>query len=127
MTPPNNRNERLEIELSNAYREVDKILITVASTVLAVTIALIGNIDEPAGIWTIRTSWILLFVTVISVVCSLLVEQKDKRKRIENNFEGLQEASLLTDATIKYLNFVSFISFLGGLLFLGCFLWMNTN
>ena len=127
MTSPNSRNERLEIELSNAYREVDKILITVASTVLAVSIALIGNIDEPAGIWTIRTSWILLFVTVISVVCSLLVEQKDKRKRIEHNFEGLMEASLLTDAAIKYLNLTSFISFLGGLLFLGCFLWINTN
>lgn len=127
MTLPSNRNERLEIELSNAYREVDKILITVASTVIAVSIALIGNIDEPAGIWTIRTSWILLFVTVISVVCSLLAEQKDKRKRIEKNYEGLQEASLLTDAAIKYLNLTSFISFISGLLFLGCFLWINTN
>ena len=124
---PNPRRERLENELSDAYREVDKILVTVASGVVAVSVALIGNIKQPIDVWSVRASWMLMIGTVVVVLVSLLCEQADKRGRIKKTYERRDEVDGAFTIAIKYLNVVGVASFLLGLASLGWFLWANTN
>ena len=124
---PNPRRERLENELSDAYREVDKILVTVASGVVAVSVALIGNIKNPVDVWAVRASWLLMIGTVVAVLVSLLCEQADKRRRIKKTYERRDEVDGPFTIAIKYLNVLGVVSFLLGLASLGWFLWLNTN
>jgi hypothetical protein len=127
MATPNPRRERLENELAEAYREVDKILVTVASGVVAISVALIGNVKHAVETWSIRSSWILMFATVLSVLISLRFEQADKRKRIAATYTGRDEVDGVLTKAIRYLNLTSILTFIGGLLGLGWFLWMNTH
>jgi hypothetical protein len=127
MATPNPRRERLENELAEAYREVDKILVTVASGVVAISVALIGNVKHAVETWSIRSSWILMFATVLSVLISLRFEQADKRKRIAATYTGRDEVDGALTKAIRYLNLTSILTFIGGLLGLGWFLWMNTH
>lgn len=124
---PNPRRERLENELSDAYREVDKILVTVASGVVAVSVALIGNIKHPVDVWAVRASWVLMIGTVVAVLVSLLCEQADKRRRIAKTYQRRDEVDGPFTIAIKYLNVLGVVSFLLGLASLGWFLWVNTN
>ena len=127
MATPNPRRERLENELAEAYREVDKILVTVASGVVAISVALIGNIKHPVETWSIRSSWILMFATVLSVLVSLRFEQADKLVRIAATYTGRDEVDGVLTKMIRYLNLTSIVTFITGLIGLGWFLWTNTN
>jgi hypothetical protein len=127
LVTPNPRRERLENELSDAYREVDKILVTVASGVVAVSVALIGNVKHPIDVWAIRASWMLMIGTVVAVLVSLLCEQVDKRRRIKKTYERRDEVDGLFTRGIKYLNVLSIVTFVLGLSSLGWFLWTNTK
>lgn len=121
------RVERLQDELSVAYREADKILVAVASGVIAVSVAFIGNIEHPTDTWTIRASWVLMIITVLSVLTSLLCEQADRRKRLDMIFDGKDEEDTAYTTASKILNKVSIGTFALGLLSMAWFLWVNTG
>ena len=118
---------RLEDELSVAYREVDKILVAVASGVIAVSVAFIGNIEQPTDTWTIRASWALMIITVLSVLTSLLCEQADRRERLDMIYDGKDEKDTAFTTASKILNKVSIGAFALGLLSMAWFLWVNTG
>lgn len=127
MTTSNPRRDRLEDELSAAYREVDKILVSVAAGVIAVSVAFVGNIPTPVDTWTIRTAWVLMIGTVLSVLVSLLCEQGDRRRRLDANHRRIAETDGTLTKAIKYLNWTSIATFIAGLAAMGWFLWVNTN
>lgn len=130
MTTPaegNPRRERLEDELAQAYREADKILVSVASGVLALSVALVGNIKQPIDTWAIRLSWVFMFLTVVCVLASLVCERIDKRWRIENIYAGNREIDTPFTKVSIQLNRASIATFILGLAAIGWFLWVNTN
>ncbi len=125
MTNP--RIDRLQDELSVAYREADKILVAVASGVIAVSVAFIGNIKHPTDTWAIRASWVLMIITVLSVLTSLLCEQADRLKRLEMIDDGVDEEDTAYTTASKNLNKLSIGAFALGLWSMAWFLWVNTG
>lgn len=121
------RKQRLEDELSNAYREADKILVAVSSGVIAVSVALIGNIAEPVQTWSIRASWIFMIVTVLTVLLSLVTERADRIFRLDRLHRKKKEKENCYTALSRFLNNVSTSTFIFGLTALAWFLWANTN
>lgn len=121
------RREALQGRLADAYREADKLIVTVSSGVLALSVAFLGSVDAPSEIWLLRSAWIALLVAVACVLGSLLMEQADKRRRIKQLDKGRDETDGKTDGFTNVLNIAGFTSFLIGLTALAWFLCANTN
>lgn len=121
------RRDTLQGRLSDAYREADKLVVTVSSGVLALSVAFLGSVDAPSEIWLIRSAWVALLIAVTCVLGSLLMEQADKRRRIKQIDKGEDETDGTTDDFTNILNLGGFISFLVGLTALAWFLCANTN
>jgi hypothetical protein len=121
------RRDSLQARLADAYREADKLIVTVSSGVLALSVAFLGRVDKPAEIWLLRFAWIALPVAVAFVLCSILMEQADKRRRIQQLDNDEDETPGKTDAFTNLLNIGGFTSFLLGLIALAAFLCVNTN
>jgi hypothetical protein len=121
------RRNTLQNRLADAYREADKLIVTVSSGVLALSVAFLGRVDKPAEIWLLRFAWIALLVAVAFVLCSILMEQADKRRRIQQLDNDEDETNGKTDAFTNLLNIGGFTSFLLGLIALAAFLCVNTN
>jgi hypothetical protein len=121
------RRAALQGRLADAYREADKLIVTVSSGVLALSVAFLGSVDAPSEVWLLRSAWIALLVAVVCVLCSLLMEQADKRRRIKQLDKGLDETDGKTDGFTNALNIAGFASFLIGLSALAWFLCANTN
>jgi hypothetical protein len=121
------RRNTLQNRLADAYREADKLIVTVSSGVLALSVAFLGRVDKPAEIWLLRFAWIALLVAVAFVLCSILMEQADKRRRIQQLDNDEDETNAKTDAFTNLLNIGGFTSFLLGLIALAAFLCVNTN
>ncbi|MFM6981234.1 MAG: hypothetical protein ACKOWP_00455 [Microbacteriaceae bacterium] len=121
------RRNTLQGRLTDAYREADKLIVSVASGVLALSVAFIGQIENPTAVWTLRLAWAALPISVACVLGSLLVEQADKRRRIHELDAGLNETDGKTDSLTNILNIAGFSSFLIGLVALACFLCLNAK
>lgn len=125
--PEETRRDALQGRLADAYREADKLIVTVSSGVLALSVAFLGSVDAPSEIWLLRSAWIGLLVAVACVLGSLLMEQADKRRRIKQLDKGRDETDGRTDVLTNILNIAGFASFLLGLTALAWFLCANTN
>ena len=120
------RRDTLQGRLTDAYREADKLIVTVSSGVLALSVAFLGRVDKPSETWALRAAWIALLVAVASVLGSILLEQSDKRRRIKRIDKGKNETDGITDSFINLLNISGFTSFFLGLSGLAFFLCANT-
>lgn len=121
-----NRRDTLQGRLTDAYREADKLIVTVSSGVLALSVAFLGRVDKPSETWALRAAWIALLVAVASVLGSILLEQTDKHRRIKRIDKGKNETDGITDSFINLLNIAGFTSFFLGLSGLALFLCANT-
>ncbi len=121
------RREFLEQGLSTAYRETDKLVVSVASAVLALSIAFLGRVHKPHESWTLRFGWVLLILSIAAVLVSLLFERADKRRRIKQYYDKKPETSGHADTFAAVLNAVGVLAFLLGLASLAAFLCFNFN
>lgn len=122
----NDRRRFIETGLSAAYREADKLIVSVSSAVLALSVAFIGQVEEPAQSWAIKWSWFLLLAAIITVLASLVVEQQDKRSRIKHIDKGERDGYGPLDTAVNVLNIFGIGLFVVGLGFLCWFLTSNT-
>lgn len=120
------RRRFIETGLSTAYREADKLIVSVSSAVLALSVAFVGQVEEPAQSWAIKWSWFLLLAAIITVLASLVVEQQDKRSRIKHIDRGKRDGYGPLDTAVNVLNIFGIGFFVLGLCFLCWFLTSNT-
>jgi hypothetical protein len=63
-----------DIERANVYRlELIKIMLAMASGVLAFTVSFRPSIENPAGVWLMSVGWIALALSVVGGVFTLLM------------------------------------------------------
>lgn len=120
------RRKWIEAGLSVAYREADKLVVSVASAVLALSVAFIGQIEAPLESWSIKGSWFLLLASIVTVLASLVVEQQDKRSRIKYIDAGKRDGYGPLDTAVNVLNICGIAFFISGLGLLCWFLASNT-
>lgn len=119
------RKALLESRLSDAYREVDHLIITVSSAVLAFSVAFIRPNGNAMCSVIIIMSWISLIIAIAAVLTSLQLEVSDKRNRILQLRNGAWDKGGLIDAAIGITNGAAKIAFGLGLLFLTVYLVTN--
>ena len=120
------RREFLEQGLSTAYRETDKLVVSVSSAVLALSIAFLDKNKAIHGVCLLWAAWLGLLVAIVCVLVSLLFERHDKRRRIEQLYKGKRETGGATDTFTAVANGAGVITFLIGLISLAAFLCYNT-
>lgn len=113
--------------LDTAYREADRILVTVSSGVLALSVAFVGNTERPmCALGLIQSAWALYLGTIVTVLISLFVEQRDKLDRI--SVDGF--ATKHSKAFVRWqawLNGIALGAFLAGCVCLYLFLIANNQ
>lgn len=72
----------LESGLSSAYRESDKLVVSVSSAVLALSVAFVGQIKEPQNTLALKSAWVFFVVSIALVLISLVFEQRERESRI---------------------------------------------
>lgn len=122
----------LEGGLSEAYREADKLIISVSSAVLAFSVAFVGQVERPANTWQIHLSWSAFLIAIAVVLLSLVVEQRERLVRIKKIDKAIKKGkSTFQDEEGRWgtcvfvLNVVGIISFFCGLLMLALYLVSN--
>jgi hypothetical protein len=119
------RRDVLHSRLTDAYRESDKLIVTVASGVLGLSVAFLDRLNNPCQVWMLQLAWVSLALSVGSVLASLLLEQADRRRRIEQLDSGDEETDGKTDGLINMTNIAGVSGFLLGLGSLVAFLCVN--
>lgn len=116
----------LRNRLDAAYREADRILVSVSSGVLALSVPLASTneISMPA-LWTIRLGWLFFLATILLVFRSLRLEQIEKTERIKANGETSDLIEYLY-GKLDILNKTAIWSFALGLIMLMIFLLIAT-
>ena len=120
------RREFLEQGLSTAYRESDKLVVSVSSGVLALSIAFLDKSKAIHGVCLLWAAWLCLLFAIVCVVVSLLFERHDKRRRIQQLYDAEDETGGATDTFTAVANGTGIVSFLLGLISLAAFLCYNT-
>lgn len=77
-----NQRRWLETGLLEAYREADKLIVTVSSAVLALSVAFVGQVKNPENTQAITCSWSLFLAAITMVLLSLVLEQREREARI---------------------------------------------
>jgi hypothetical protein len=116
----------LRNRLDVSYREADRILVSVSSGVLALSVPLASTneISIPA-LWTIRLGWLLFLATILLVLRSLRLEQIEKTERIKANGETSDLIRYLY-RKLDFLNKTAIWVFALGLITLMIFLLIST-
>lgn len=120
------RRDVLLNRLTDAYREADKLIITVSSGVLALSVAFFNRTNLPKSIEALRLAWVVLPLTVLIVLVSLLLEQRDRRRRITELDNGKMDTDGCLDGVLHFLNVAAVVLFMIGLGALSWFLVGNT-
>lgn len=108
----------LESTLTDSFREVDKLIISVSSAVLSLSVAFISDLRVLKFVLLLASGWILLILAILSVMLSLVIEQRVRRVEIEHfdqfrNFNSLGQHNLNT--CIQLLNRASYWLFAIGM------------
>ncbi len=116
----------LRTRLDGAYREADRILVSVSSGVLALSVPLVAKerLCELA-LWTIRIGWVLFLATILIVLYSLYVEQVEKKARLDGLGRVSDEIKAMSARLVK-LNKVGLWTFGSGMVLLLIFLMLAT-
>lgn len=126
--------EWLESGLAETYREVDKLIVGVSSAVLAFSVALVDNSHEQPGDWSIKASWGSLLLSIALVLISLVLEQRERRVRMNKIDDAIvagdlshQDASGPWAKAVATLNNSGLAFFFAGLVLLGVFLMTSLD
>jgi hypothetical protein len=117
----------------DAAKSLDQAMLTVSAAFLGLSITFVEQIaaKPPKAIWTLALAWILLGLALLSTLTSFYVAQLAYRKereihnRIYRGEKGAQNAKNTYSTVIAWLNILSIISFIVGVIFLGTFTIQN--
>lgn len=122
----------LESGLSLSYREADKLVVSVSSAVLALSVAFIGQIKDPQNTFSIKWAWALFLAAIALVLISLIFEQRERESRIEKidhalktGVDSFRDLSGTWGKAVFVLNLCGISAFFGGLAMLAYFLTSN--
>lgn len=90
------------------------------------SVAFFDRENLPKSIEALRVAWVVLPLTVLIVLVSLLFEQQDRRRRIEQLDNGKMDTDGCIDGLLHVLNVTAVIFFITGLGALSWFLVSNT-
>lgn len=121
------RRENLQTRLTESYREVDRLIVSVGSGTLAISVAFLNLDSNPLATWALKLSWVTMFIAVLSVLLSLLFEQADKRRRIKQIDSSQNETDSYLDTLLVGLNAAGVLAFIGGLFSIAFFLLVNAR
>lgn len=119
------RKVQMSHELHSAYREADKIIVTVSSGVLALSIALVTQAGLTRYAWVVELSWVLFLTAILLVLSSIFCEIQDKRRRITQLNAVAVDSSAWQDHMLKMLNILSATTFFSAVVCLVVFLCAN--
>lgn len=119
------RKAQMSHELHSAYREADKIIVTVSSGVLALSIALVTQAGLTRHAWVVKLSWVLFLTAILLVLSSIFCEIQDKRRRITQLNGVAVDSSAWQDHMLKMLNILSATTFVAAVVCLVVFLCAN--
>jgi hypothetical protein len=127
-----NQRKWLETGLLDAYREADKLIVTVSSAVLALSVAFVGQIDNPVNTESLKFAWTLFLAAIGTVLMSLVFEQRERIARIARIDKAIKDTDVdHRDArrwwgkVAGYLNIAGVVSFFFALFQLASFLSAN--
>lgn len=122
----------LEAGLSAAYRESDKLVVSVSSAVLALSVAFVGQVKNPQNTLAIKGSWVLLLTSIALVLMSLIFEQRERESRIGKIDRAIEKGKRVFrdeagpwGKAVFALNLLGISAFFLGLAMLSCFLISN--
>jgi hypothetical protein len=122
------RRTQLEEWRASGFREADKLIVTVASGVLAFSAAFVRGISKMKGHEAIGVAWVMLVLAITLVLMALFMEQRDLGARIKNINKGRHEGGYTwRNGAIATLNILSSVTFLVGMVAVVSFLIANVN
>jgi hypothetical protein len=121
------RRDALLKQYPEPFREVDRLIISVGGGVLALSIALISQVDDKCGLIYIQGAWIAILLAIGCVLGSLIGEQFDTKRRLDQIEDGKKETDGLSTAFVKGLNWCGIGLFAAGLILVTIFLFIQTS
>lgn len=121
-----------DIERANVYRlELIKIMLAMASGVLAFTVSFRPSIENPAGIWLMSVGWIALALSIVGGVFMLWMWEKFYISYRDYDNRGKKEDGKTYRKSItEWRRFWQFLQYLGlivGVLSIGLFAAINID
>lgn len=106
---------------------MDKLIISVSIAVIALSAAFQSSNQPNQGVEFLEWGWGLLLLAIVLVLTSLLLEQKDKRRRVTQLFNNEDETDSCANKLILPMNVFGSVSFILGLALLGIYLILNAR
>lgn len=122
------RRNQLESWLAEGQRESDKILVTVSSGLIAVSLPFLKQLDELTSKHLLIITWLLLLSTIGLVLVSLVFEKLEISARIKKIYIDQWEGGWSwRNRILSVTNVFAGVSFLSGLVCMVSFLMANVN
>jgi hypothetical protein len=119
------RREAIQSRLADAYREIDRLIVTVSSAVLALSVAFLQWVQLPEALPLAIICWVSLLIAILLVLLSLQIEVEDKRNRIAQLNVGSWDKGGQIDLVLDWTNRIAMFAFANGLIMLTAFLITN--
>lgn len=120
------RRDALLKQYPEPFREVDRLIVTIGGGVLALSIALVSQVKNPDVIPYIQAAWVSILISICCVLGSLIAEQFDTSRRLDQVEEGHPESDGRSTTVVKCLNWAGIVFFVLGLILVTIFLFAQT-
>lgn len=120
------RRDALLKQYPEPFREVDRLIVTIGGGVLALSIALVSQVKNPDVIPYIQAAWVSILISICCVLGSLIAEQFDTSRRLDQVEEGEPESHGRSTTVVKCLNWAGIVFFVLGLILVTIFLFAQT-
>lgn len=120
------RRDALLKQYPEPFREVDRLIVTIGGGVLALSIALVSQVKNPDVIPYIQAAWVSILISICCVLGSLIAEQFDTSRRLDQVEEGQPESDGRSTTVVKCLNWAGIVFFVLGLILVTIFLFAQT-
>lgn len=120
------RRDALLKQYPEPFREVDRLIVTIGGGVLALSIALVSQVKNPDVIPYIQAAWVSILISICCVLGSLIAEQFDTSRRLDQVEDGEPESEGRSTKVVKCLNWAGIVFFVLGLILVTIFLFAQT-